>query len=402
MNEIQKFKENRTIPKAQNGQRFKKVGRSTMGYSIWADTKTGHLYTGDWEDAYGQDPNKDFGTDRWGKWKDEGTQMSAWHGLLGGHRINFNGSDYVAKKPVTVVNKPVESEKPAKPEKPKGGIRKTGGTPAVRSKVTPKGQAYWNSQYQDFLGKMTDDQKAWLANRGIDYSSAEKMQGYLSRIGKDIGKFGVDNKWGDDSQAAWNDLVNTTMKNNPLPTPIQSQAEPVVDAPDPFGYKTTNTYEGDDFADRLKGIGIRSNADLINFMHNSGKAGWQGNAWETQFRSDVDRALGGDYSDENIRNTFHTKNGWGAGNRGDFADFQNALQTNAGVWNGMYDGRESNARMDAAGKQAIERITQKYIEPVQLKPISQEFINRYSIYAKPAFSTLGITGAGLPEDNQIA
>ena len=42
------------------------------------------------------------------------------------------------------------------------------------------------------------------------------MQGYLSRIGKDIGKFGADNKWGKDSQAAWDELVNTTMKDNPL------------------------------------------------------------------------------------------------------------------------------------------------------------------------------------------
>jgi hypothetical protein len=100
-------------------------------------------------------------------------------------------------------------------------------------------------------------------------------------------------------------------------------------------------------------MGIRSNADLINFMHNSGKAGWKGDAWQTQFRSDVDRALGGDYSDANIRKTFHTKNGWGGGflGGGDFADFQNALQTNAGVWNGMYDRKQEEARMDAGRQQ---------------------------------------------------
>jgi hypothetical protein len=86
-------------------------------------------------------------------------------------------------------------------------------------------------------------------------------------------------------------------------------------------------------------MGIRSNADLINFMHNSAKEGWKGDAWQTQFRSDVDRALGGDYSDANIRKTFHTKNGWGGSflGGGDFTDFQNALQTNAGAWNGAYE-----------------------------------------------------------------
>ncbi len=89
-------------------------------------------------------------------------------------------------------------------------------------------------------------------------------------------------------------------------------------------------------------MGIRSNADLINFMYKSGKKGWKGDAWQTQFRSDVDRALGGDYSDANIRKVFGTQGKWGRGfmGRGDFGDFQNALQTNAGVWNGMYDAKE--------------------------------------------------------------
>jgi hypothetical protein len=88
-------------------------------------------------------------------------------------------------------------------------------------------------------------------------------------------------------------------------------------------------------------MGIRSNADLIDFMYrtNGKDYNWNGDNWARQFRSDVNQALGGDYSDANIRKTFHTKNGWGGGflGGGDFTDFQNALQTNAGVWNGMYE-----------------------------------------------------------------
>ncbi len=34
--------------------------------------------------------------------------------------------------------------------------------------------------------------------------------------------------------------------------------------------------------------------------------------------------------------------------RGDFGDFQNVLQTNAGVWNGIYDAKQNEARMDVA------------------------------------------------------
>ena len=250
------------------------------------------------------------------------------------------------------------------------------GKPAI--KVTPKGQAYWDKQYQDFKSKMTDDQKAWLDQRGIDYSSAEKMQDYLQRIGKkNIGKFGIDNKWGDDSQAAWDDFVNTTMKNNPLQTPVE---EPILDQPDPFGYKTSNTYEGDDFANKIKALGIRSNADLINFMYKSGKAGWKGDEWTTQFRNDVDRLLGGDYSDANIRRVFKTKNGWGNGfiGRGDFGDFQNVLQTNAGVWNGMYDAKQNEARMDAARQQYAAKLSQQFT-PQLPKPTIEDPSNKFMV-----------------------
>ena len=258
---------------------------------------------------------------------------------------------------------------------------KTGKTKAaIRSKITPKGQAYWDKQYQDFKSKMTDDQKAWLTQRGIDYNSAEQLQDYLQRIGKkNIGKFGVDNKWGGDSQKAWEDFVNTTMKNNPLQTPVE-EPEPVVDAPDPFGYKTSNTYEDDDFTSKLKRMGIRSNADLINFMYKSGKEGWKGDAWQIQFRNDVDRLLGGDYSDANIRKVFNTQGNWGNGfmGRGDFGDFQNALQTNAGVWNGMYDAKQNEARMDAARQQYATKLSQQFA-PQLPKPTVNDPSNKFMV-----------------------
>jgi hypothetical protein len=88
-------------------------------------------------------------------------------------------------------------------------------------------------------------------------------------------------------------------------------------------------------------MGIGSNADLIDWMHNTGANNydWKGNTWAKQFRSDVNQALGGDYSDANIRKTFNIGGNWGRGflGGGDISDFQRALQTNAGVWNGRYD-----------------------------------------------------------------
>ena len=246
-------------------------------------------------------------------------------------------------------------------------------------KVTPKGQAYWDKQYQDFKSKMTDDQKKWLDQKGIDYSSAEQLQGYLSRINKNIDQSFVDNKWGKNSQAAWENFVNTTMKNNPLQTPVE-EPEPILDQPDPFGYKTTNTYEDDDFANKVKALGIRSNADLMHFMYESKKPNWKGDAWQTQFRNDVDRLLGGDYSDANIKKVFKTKNNWGNGfmGRGDFGDFQNVLQTNAGVWNGMYDAKQNEARMDAARQQYATKLSQQFA-PQLPKPTVNNLSNKFMV-----------------------
>jgi hypothetical protein len=170
------------------------------------------------------------------------------------------------------------------------------------------------------------------------------MQTYLANHDQDLGKWGADGKWGSTSQAAWDNFVATTMKNNPLQTPVrdpQPAIEPIVDAPDPFGYKTSNTYEGNDFASKMKGMGIRSNADLIDFMYrtNGENYNWNGDNWARQFRSDVNQALGGDYSDANIRRVFNIQGNWGKGflGRGDIRNFQNVLQTNAGTWNGLYD-----------------------------------------------------------------
>ena len=235
-----------------------------------------------------------------------------------------------------------------------GGRDQTG---VVRPKASVKGQQYWDNNFQTMRSGLSSQQQMYLDSLGIDMSSAETMQ---TGINKYLGNnnLAVDNKWGNKSQGALDALLrympkdyqNDDMKQG-LANEVNLSNDAVIDAPDPFGYKTSNTYESDDFASKMEEMGIRSNADLINFMYNSGKAGWKGNAWQTQFRNDVNRALGGDYSDANIRKVFGTQGKWGRGfmGRGDFGDFQNALQTNAGVWNGMYDAKEQASRTDANG-----------------------------------------------------
>ena len=389
MSEVQKFKENRKILKAQGGVKTSAPREETIG--DWVREKNRSLFGSGMRWYNRNSPlgrqaiamkteTRVKGADG-REWilKPDGTKILA---SLRGNKPATTSSTSVAFSPVLPEfrDEYKNEEKTAQQSTTNTATTKTsrtGRTSKSTVKVTPKGQAYWDKQYQDFKSKMTADQKAWLDQKGIDYSSAEQLQGYLSRINKNIDQSFVDNKWGSNSQKAWENFVNTTMKNNPLQTPVE---EPILDQPDPFGYKTSNTYEGDDFANKIKALGIRSNADLINFMYKSGKEGWKGDAWQTQFRNDVDRLLGGDYSNTNIRKVFKTKNGWGNGfmGRGDFGDFQNVLQTNAGVWNGMYDAKQNEARMDAARQQYATKLSQQFT-PQLSKPTIEDPSNKFMV-----------------------
>lgn len=216
---------------------------------------------------------------------------------------------------------------------------------------------------KDFNDTIKDYKAKLIASGSFnesDFANTKSFQTALNRyFGKDgYGSVVADNKWGNQTQRAFDEalrkinspVVNTTEgikfqgpKPSLIPTPNLNDI-PKINVPKPvanFGYRTSNTYENNDFSDRLRNMGIRSNADLIDFMHrtNGENYNWNGNNWARQFRSDVNQALGGDYSDANIRKVFNTSNNWGRGflGRGDIGDFQNALQTYAGTWNGSYD-----------------------------------------------------------------
>ena len=378
MNEIQKFKEDRKIPKGRYGLKSHEIlgGRingmpvayvNIPGKGYIAVDQKGNAYTSITDNkqgkalAFQQIKLSDY--DRYHIYKaaTRNDGMTSF-GTAQASRIANYWTKQGAPKPrvtstIKLTTTPEDNQETSSNTTTgtTTGTRTRTGTEkyrknVIKRKITPKGQEYWNSQYQTFLDNMTDDQKAWLKQQGIDYSTAQRMQGYLSGMGEDIGNTGMDNKWGSNSQKAWENFVNTTMKNNPLQTPVE-EPEPVVDSPDPFGYKTSNTYEADNFVNKVKALGIRSNADLMHFMYESGKEGWKGDEWTTQFRNDVDRALGSDYSDANIRKVFKTQGKWGIGftGRGDFGDFQNALQTNTGLWNGAHDQKELASRTDSDG-----------------------------------------------------
>lgn len=275
--------------------------------------------------------------------------------------------------------------------------RQQGSTTQPNAPVGPKKTPInWGNKFNDFVGGLSEEQQSWLKDNGLN--DATKLQDYLTNMGFGVGKFGSDGKFGKDSRAAWDKFAASGIMGKNRDQEIyeekQKEIEPVIDAEDPFGYKTSNTYEGNDFMSKVKGMGIKSNADLINFMHNSEKEGWKGDAWQTQFRSDVDKALGGDYSDANIRKVFGTQGKWGRGfmGRGDFGDFQNALQKNAGAWNGAYDNNKQGvARMEAGRQQYAAKQAQQYaakFTPQLSKPTVEDPSKKFML-GNTGIGTLG-------------
>lgn len=223
--------------------------------------------------------------------------------------------------------------------------------PSSTSRRPLKTKEQWESEFNNAKNKLTAQQLMYLDSLGINTSSAEKMQQGINAYNKDSGLV-VDDKWGDKSSAALSKILSS-MPSNYRNEDTQQGLDNEKNIPDPtkpvtnLGYRTSNTYENNDFSDRLKNMGIRSNADLINFMYrtNGENYNWNGDNWAKQFRSDVNQALGGNYSDANIRKVFNTQGNWGKGflGGGDIRDFQNTLQTNAGIWNGSYDKKQQEA-----------------------------------------------------------
>lgn len=413
MNEIQKFKKNRMIPKGQYGLKSHEILGATVngnnvayvnipGKGYIAIDGKGNAYT------YGEKlgPSRQMHLQRDSFKPIKLTNYDRQHiykaatrdnGMIGFDASVNDIAKYWAAQGKPKVNVPAATQKKGRRfiDKDgsvywlgsdgsktllKKGTSSTGGgrrnqTGVVGPKASVKDQQYDNN-FQTMRSGLSSQQQMYLDSLGIDMSSAETIQ---AGINKYLGNnnLAVDNKWGNKSQRALDALLrympkdyqNDDMKQG-LANEVNLPNDALIDAPDPFGYKTSNTYEDDNFTNKVKALGIGSNADLINFMYKSGKEDWKGDAWQTQFRSDVDRALGGDYSDANIRKVFGTQGKWGRGfmGRGDFGDFQNALQTNSGVWNGMHDAKEQASRTDANGTVYSSPEMMKKFEKIELQP----------------------------------
>jgi len=186
------------------------------------------------------------------------------------------------------------------------------------------------------------------------------MQTYLANHGQDLGKWGADGKWAGASQAAWDNFVATTMKNNPLQTPVrdpQPTVEPVVDAADPFGYKTSNHY-GDGFA--LKNMGFSNYAGLQKFAMG-----------DDQFAKDLRERFGQDVSQWDqaaVEGALNVSGRYRGGRSGDFGDMARSMQDWAAKKNAAYDQKELASRTGASGTTYSSPEMMKKFESIKISP----------------------------------
>lgn len=384
MSEVQKFKENRKIFKAQGGVKTSAPREETIG--DWVREKNRSLFGSGMRWYNRNSPVGRQAIAMKTETRVKGADGREWILKLDGTKIlaSLRGNKPATTSSASVAFSPISPEFRDEYKDKEETVQqsttnttttktgKTGRTGKVNNRINRNiNRPNYAKNFNNL--NLSQNEIDYILDKGFDPYSAEGVQNFiLSESGQiDLGsRKGIgtaDGLWGQKSQNAFKALRDKGIFKSQVEEPV---VEPVVDAPDPFGYKTSNTYEDDDFVSKLKKMGIRSNADLMYFMYESKKPNWQGDAWTTQFRNDVDRLLGGDYSDDNIRRVLKTKNGWGNGfmGRGDFGDFQNILQTNAGVWNGMYDAKEQASRTGASGTVYSSPEMMRKFESIKLQP----------------------------------
>ena len=372
-NPVQRFKEGKKIQKMQNGDRtyYEITERPKLITSKAKEEQTHNYYrkvhNGKW--TWGQIDNN-------GNFIPINKQVVLDNGTI----LNLNGSKSFTNVR-NIVNNPKLIERGYIDSKgTKYPIQDKKSTPTKRQSSTPrrplKTKEQWDADFNNAKNQLTSQQLMYLDSLGIDTSSAEKMQQGINTYNKNnninVKELVEDNKWGDKSKSALSTILSfmpTNYRNENIQQRLDNKRNIPQQLTPNFGYRTNNTYEDVNFRDRLKSMGIGSNADLIDFgwRTQGNNYDWKGNDWAKQFRSDINQALGGDWSDNNIRKTFNISGNWGRGflGSGDMSDFQRTLQTNAGSWNGAYD----------KAKEQYESNKLKF--PEYMKPITNWFTGYY-------------------------
>lgn len=340
MNAIQKFKEDRKILKAQGGIKTSAPVEETIG--DWVRESNRSLF-GSGMRWY----NRNNPVGRQAVSMKEETRVK-----------DANGREWILKPNGTKVLASLRNPKPAtgpdgayfEEKGPDGQVRKgrwqggkkvymtddqltpaapqntggnAGGKPAVR-----RTGINWGNEFTNFMGGLSQEQQDWLKQNGLD--NAQALQTYLNAnnyYDGGINNNNVDNKFGGNSKTAWNKFVASGLmgKNRDLEILAQKQKEvqPVVDAPDPFGYESKGNYALDN-ARTLKTNGIRDWTTMMNYI--------KGNQ-ESAFAQDMMHRFGSDLStwkQEDVEGAIGVSGHYGSKDR---SRIQGFMAGNQATWN---------------------------------------------------------------------
>lgn len=186
----------------------------------------------------------------------------------------------------------------------------------------------------------------WLNgyDRSNDIKDVRAMQQQLVNEGYDIGKWGVDGKWGADTDKAYRAKLlydelhkdkMTNITNMPKPTltnslsdfwtkPATSPQETTVETP----YHTTFDYTGSNSA--IRNLGFNNYVGLQNFV--------RGNA-DNQFARDLVERFGNvdTWNQNDVENSLGISGTYRRGVGGNFSDIMRSMAGWAGDINGKYD-----------------------------------------------------------------
>lgn len=328
MNEIQKFKQERKILKAQKGTKTyyeiteKPKITLTRGKEESIGTYNRKIHNGKW--AWGQYDGK-------GNFIPITKQVTFKDGTI----LNTNGSKSSIAARNAVKNVKVIERGYIDANGNKIPIGPPQNDDEVKTKRPPKD---WGKEFTNFMGGLSSEQQEWLKMNGLQ--DATRLQEYLNNMKFNVGKFGADGKFGKDSKAAWDRFVASGImgKNNDqeiLKRQLEEQkkTEPVIDAANPFGYRTPNHY-GDGM--ELKNLGFNNYVGLQAYAKTS----------NDQFAKDLRKRFGEDVSawdQAAVEGGLKVSGRYRGGRAGDFGDIARSMAKWAGETNAAYDTRKETS-----------------------------------------------------------
>lgn len=216
----------------------------------------------------------------------------------------------------------------------------------------------------------------WLNgyNRSNDIKDVRAMQQQLINEGYDIGKWGVDGKWGEDTEKAYrakllhDGLREDTISNIPERTsltnslsdfwkkPVTQSQEIAVETP----YYTTFNYTGSN--SNIRNLGFNNYAGLQNFV--------RGNA-NNQFAKDLVQRFGNvdTWNQSKVEGDLGISGTYRRGAGGDYSD----IMRNMAGWAGDINGKYNNWKKQNALR--FKPVTSP--EATQMKPITNNSNNSY-------------------------